>query len=102
MEVGDVELSGRLQARPILNDDAPAFRRCEEPVAPQLLQRAVDMHRRQAGRMISKCKLWRSGMSPGIWKDIIWRLPSRRTCSAGEPFQDRAACLIHTLAAPLG
>ena len=25
MEVGDVELSGRLQPRPILNDDAAAF-----------------------------------------------------------------------------
>ena len=34
VEVGDVELSGRLQARPILNDDAPPFRRCDEPVAP--------------------------------------------------------------------
>ena len=49
MEVGDVELSGRLQARPILNDDAPAFRRCDEPVAPQLLQRSVYMNRREAG-----------------------------------------------------
>src|SRR5215203_6644347 len=34
--------------------------------------------------MTSRCRLCRSGMSPGMWNDMIWRL-------AGEPFEDRAA-----------
>ena len=48
VEVGDVELSGRLKPRPILNDDAPVFH-CDETVSPELLQRSVYMDRRQAG-----------------------------------------------------
>ena len=31
-------------------------------------------------------------MSPGMWKDMIWRLPlGKDLVAAGEPFQDRAA-----------
>jgi hypothetical protein len=48
VEVCGVELSGRLQPRPILNDDAAAFH-CDEPVAPQLLQRSVYVDCREAG-----------------------------------------------------
>ena len=48
MEVSDVELSGRLQPRPILNHDAPAFH-CDETVCPELLQRSVYMDCREAG-----------------------------------------------------
>src|SRR5215207_4895181 len=49
VEVCGVELSGLLQAVPIFDDDAAALRRADQTVTPELLERAVDMHRREAG-----------------------------------------------------
>src|SRR5215207_3406285 len=49
VEVCGVELSGLLQAVPIFDDDAAALRRADETVSPQLLQRPVDMDRREPG-----------------------------------------------------
>ena len=49
MEVGHVELSGFLQAVPIFDDNAPVLLRADETVSPEFLQRAVKLHRPQAG-----------------------------------------------------
>src|SRR5215213_2341927 len=49
VEVRGVQLSGLLQAVPILDDDAAVLRRADQTVAPELLKRPVDMHRGHAG-----------------------------------------------------
>src|SRR5215204_3948983 len=49
VEVCGVKLSGLLQAIPIFDDDAPALRRSDETVSPELLQRSIYMDCREAG-----------------------------------------------------
>src|SRR4051812_30078258 len=49
VQIGGVELSGLLQSVPIFDDDAPALRRADETVSPELLQRPVYMDCREAG-----------------------------------------------------
>ena len=54
VEVRGVELSGLLQAIPIFDDEAPALRRSDETVSPELLQRSVYMDCREAGDLDGK------------------------------------------------